>query len=67
MNNKTPKGRSDMQAKSLIKGIGIGIIAGSVLTAAVVPLDKKRMMRSKAGRTVRAIGQAVDGICGAFM
>jgi predicted small secreted protein len=56
-----------MQTKSLIKGIGIGLVAGSILTAAVVPLDKKRIMRSKAGRTVRAIGQAVDGICGAFM
>jgi hypothetical protein len=56
-----------MQAKSLVKGIGIGILAGSILTAAVIPMDKRRVMRSKAGRTLRAVGQAAEGICDAFM
>jgi uncharacterized membrane protein AbrB (regulator of aidB expression) len=56
-----------MQAKSLFKGIGIGLLAGSVLAACVLPVDKKRLMRTKAGRTFRAVGQAVEGVCDAFM
>ncbi|MCL2004287.1 MAG: hypothetical protein FWG72_09845 [Oscillospiraceae bacterium] len=52
-----------MQAKSLMKGIGIGVIAGSLLTAAVLPIDKKRVSRSKAGRSLRTVGQVVEGIC----
>ena len=55
-----------MQAKSLVKGIGIGIVAGSLLTAAVIPMDKKRVMRSKPGRALRTMGQVVEGICDAF-
>jgi hypothetical protein len=55
-----------MQAKSLCKGIGIGLVAGSLLTAAVIPMDRKRIMRSKAGRTLRTVGQVVEGICGSL-
>ncbi|MDR1669089.1 MAG: hypothetical protein LBR76_03950 [Oscillospiraceae bacterium] len=55
-----------MQAKSLMKGIGIGILAGSVITAAVIPVDKKRIARSKAGRALRAAGQVVEGIVETF-
>ncbi|MDR0294553.1 MAG: hypothetical protein LBH95_10450 [Oscillospiraceae bacterium] len=56
-----------MQAKSLVKGIGIGILAGSLLTAAVIPMDKKRMMHSKMGKALRTAGQVVEGMCEAFM
>lgn len=55
-----------MQAKALLKGIGIGMVAGSLLTAAVIPMDKKRVMRSKAGRAMRTMGQIVEGVCDAF-
>ena len=56
-----------MQGKSLMKGIGIGIIAGSILTAAVIPMDKKRVMRSKTGRTLRSVGSFIEGVSDAFM
>jgi predicted small secreted protein len=56
-----------MQAKSLVKGIGIGIVAGSLLTAAVIPMDKKRATRSKAGRTLRTVGQVIDGLSASLM
>jgi hypothetical protein len=55
-----------MQAKSLVKGICIGIVAGSVLTAAAVPLDKKRLSRSKTGRALRAAGHVLEGISDSF-
>ena len=56
-----------MQSKTLVKGIGIGIVAGSLLTACVIPMDKKRIMRSRAGRTLRAVGQVVEGVYDTFM
>ena len=56
-----------MQGKSLVKGIGIGMAAGALLTAAMVPMDKKRLSRTKAGRALRTAGQVVEGICDAFM
>jgi predicted small secreted protein len=52
-----------MQAKALMKGIGIGIVAGSLVTAAIIPMDRKRLARTKAGRTLRSVGQVVEGIC----
>jgi predicted small secreted protein len=55
-----------MKARSFMKGIGIGVAAGALLTAAVVPMDKKRLMRSKAGRTIRSVGTFVEGVRDAF-
>ncbi|MDR1692679.1 MAG: hypothetical protein LBR72_04915 [Oscillospiraceae bacterium] len=55
-----------MQAKTLIKGIGIGILAGSVITAAIVPVDKRRIAHTKAGRAFRAVGQVVGNLYDVF-
>jgi hypothetical protein len=52
-----------MQSKSLFRGVGIGLVAGALLTAAVIPVDKRRVSRSKAGRTLRTVGQVIEGVC----
>ncbi len=51
---------------SLIRGIGLGMIAGAAVTAAVMPVDKRRFMRSRAGRVVKNIGQAAQSITDTF-
>ena len=56
-----------MQSKPLLKGIGIGLAVGTLLTAAVIPMDKKRVARSKAGRTLRTVGQVIEGVCDSIM
>jgi hypothetical protein len=48
--------------KALCKGIGIGFIVGSAVTAAMIPMDKKRLARTKAGRALRCVNDAVEGI-----
>lgn len=51
-----------MQMNSMLKGLGIGVIAGAVLTAAVVPMDARRLRRSKPMKAIRALGHMVEGI-----
>ena len=55
-----------MQGKTFAKGVGIGVIAGSLLTAAMIPMDKKRVMCKKPNRALKTMGQVVGGICDAF-
>ena len=50
--------------KSLVKGIGIGIVAGSLIAAAVIPMDKKAHHRKN--HALKRIGHVVEGICDAF-
>ncbi len=51
-----------MNRYGFLKGIGVGVAVGAVMAAAVIPMDKRKLMRSGAGRTIRAIGQVVDSI-----
>lgn len=55
-----------MKMNMLVKGIGVGLVAGMIVTAAVVPIDKRKLMRSGTGKTIKTIGQVVDTITGAF-
>jgi len=55
-----------MQTKSWIKGIGIGVVAGSILTAAIIPMDKRKFAHSKTGRALRTVGHIVEGVCETF-
>lgn len=55
-----------MKTFGMLKGIGLGMVAGAVVTAAVMPIDKKRLMRSKAGRIVRNIGNAMESVTDNF-
>ena len=53
-----------MNGNGLIKGIGLGMVAGIVITACVVPMDRRKIMRSGAGKTIRAIGHVMENIGG---
>jgi len=55
-----------MKATTFLKGIGFGLVAGAVVTATVMPIDKKRLMRTKAGRVVRNIGNAMETVTDSF-
>ena len=50
-----------------IKGMGMGLVAGVLVTAMALPMDKKRVMRSGAGKTIKAIGRVAEGLSSAFM
>ena len=49
-----------MRSMDLIKGIGIGMVAGAALGAAMRP--KKRKMKSVAGRALRSAGEIAENI-----
>ena len=51
-----------MKASMLFKGVGLGMIAGATIAATVMPIDKRRFMRSKVGRVVKGIGNAAHNI-----
>jgi gas vesicle protein len=55
-----------MKMKTMMKGLGLGIIAGAFITAAIVPIDARRLRRSKPAKAIRAIGQVVEGITESF-
>ena len=55
-----------MQMKAMMKGIGVGVIAGAILTAAVVPVDTRRLRRSKPVKALKTIGQMMEGITETF-
>jgi len=44
----------------------MGIVAGAVITMAVVPVDKRRMMKSPVGRTMKSVCNLYDGIRNGF-
>ncbi|MCL2081418.1 MAG: hypothetical protein FWH16_04890 [Oscillospiraceae bacterium] len=48
------------------KGVGMGVIAGAMITMSVVPVDRRRMMRSPMGRKVSAVCDFCEGIKDAF-
>ncbi|MCL1820343.1 MAG: hypothetical protein FWG36_06785 [Oscillospiraceae bacterium] len=49
-----------------IKGVGIGMAAGAAITMAVVPVDKRRMMKSPMGKSYKTICGMCDSIRDAF-
>ncbi|MDR1736786.1 MAG: hypothetical protein LBR85_07985 [Oscillospiraceae bacterium] len=51
-----------MSTGALFKGLGIGVIAGAVITAAVVPVDMRKIRHSKPAKAIKAIGRVVEGI-----
>lgn len=48
------------------KGMGMGIVAGAAITMALVPVDKRRMMKSPVGKTMKTICNVYEGIQDAF-
>ncbi len=51
-----------MQNNAFLKGMCIGLAVGATLTATIAPIDKKKMMKSSAGKAIRAIGTAMDSL-----
>ena len=43
-----------------VKGIGVGLVVGAAVATAVVPVDKRKLMHSGTGRTLRALGNVLD-------
>lgn len=56
-----------MMNNGFLRGMGMGLIAGALVTAAVIPIDKKKVMRSGAGKTIKAISHVVEGLSDTFM
>jgi hypothetical protein len=48
------------------RGVGMGVVAGAVLTMAVVPVDKRRMMKSPVGRTMKTVCNMYDSMRDGF-
>ena len=53
-----------MSLNSFLKGVGVGMAAGAVLTAIASPSKKKNMhvIRGRAGKAIRAIGDVMESI-----
>lgn len=51
---------------SFIKGMSIGIVAGTAMAMMISPPDKKKIMRSGAGRAIKAVGDIVETITDAM-
>ena len=51
-----------MYGKSFAMGMGIGLAAGAVLSAAMMP--RKKSMKCTGGRMARAIGDIIDNVAG---
>ena len=49
-----------MHGTAFLKGMGVGLVVGAAVTGLVAPVDKKKMMKSGAGRTIKAIGEAME-------
>ena len=49
-----------MHGVAFLKGMGVGLVVGATVTGLVAPMDKKKMMKGGAGRTLKAIGEAVE-------
>lgn len=48
------------------KGVGMGMVAGVAITMAVVPVDRRRMMKSPVGKTMKTVCGVYEGIKDAF-
>ncbi len=52
-----------MKMKSVISGVSMGIAAGTVIYAiSEASSREKKMLKSRTGRALRAMGDVVDGI-----
>lgn len=52
-----------MQMKSMITGVSMAIAAGTVAYAVTeATSSEKKMLKSRTGRAIRAIGDVMDGI-----
>lgn len=51
-----------MHNMSFIKGMGLGLIAGSVAAMVVTPKKKKMNV----GKTLRSVGEAIDSVAGSI-
>ena len=49
-----------------MKGVCVGVMTGAALTVAVAPLDKKRIMRSPVGKTLKTCRSVINDVKGAF-
>jgi hypothetical protein len=50
---------------AFLKGMGLGIVAGTTIAMMVSPPDKKKLMHSRMGRTIKTVGDIVEGIADA--
>jgi len=49
-----------MTHAGFLKGIGVGLVVGATMTAACMPVDKRKLMRSGPGRMLRTLGSVLD-------
>lgn len=55
------KGISKMYGKSFVSGMGIGLAAGMVISAAMMP---KKKIKSASGKLFKILGDVVDNFSG---
>lgn len=52
-----------MKMKSIISGVSMGIAAGTVIYAVTEATSReKKMLKSRTGKALRAMGDVMDGI-----
>ena len=53
-----------MKSVNFVKGVGIGMVAGAMLSTIMKP--RKKSLKSTAGKAIKAAGEVVDSITSAF-
>ena len=43
-------------------GVGVGVIAGAALTAALLPIDRRAVRKSAPGRALKSMGKMIDNV-----
>lgn len=56
-----------MNTHLFIKGVGIGVVAGAMITAAVIPMDRRKFMHSGAGKKIKTMTKLFNNVCDTFM
>jgi len=51
-----------MKTASFFKGVGVGMALGAAAGMLATPQSRKKIMKSKAGKAIHAIGDIVENI-----
>lgn len=55
-----------LKNSDFLRGMGLGLMAGTTLGFAVAPKKKQSRMKSTAGKAIRAVGDVVEQISDAM-
>ncbi len=49
-----------MKTSTFVSGVGLGVVAGAALTAAMLPVNARMMRKSVPVRAVKTMGKMID-------